>query len=94
MLHQLNCPSALKLPLSCSMLEPGAGSQGDYQKFMSQYASDFQKYMQGQGKGGAGDYQKYMSDFQQYMKGQGGSQGGDASQHVFVEVPRSLLIIS
>ena len=25
----------------------GAGSQGDYQKFMSQYASDFQKYMQG-----------------------------------------------
>ena len=40
---------------------------------MSQYGSDFEKYMQGQGKGGAGDYQKYMSDFQQYMKGQGGS---------------------
>ena len=34
--------------MSLSQLQPsGAGSQGDYQNFMSQYASDFQKYMQG-----------------------------------------------
>ncbi|CAE7721649.1 unnamed protein product, partial [Symbiodinium microadriaticum] len=51
--------------------------KGDYQKFMAQYAQDFQNYLQGQGKSanGNGDYQKYMSDFQQYMKGQGGSHG-------------------
>ena len=35
----------------------GHGGSGDYQKFMSQYASDFQKYMQGwaEGTGGCGE---------------------------------------
>ncbi|CAK9019888.1 unnamed protein product [Durusdinium trenchii] len=60
----------------------GAG----YQKYMAQYANDFQKYMQGQGKGGAqgGDYQKYMAqfanDFEKYLQGQG--KGGDYQKYM------------
>ncbi|CAK9018369.1 Uncharacterized protein SCF082_LOCUS14058 [Durusdinium trenchii] len=42
---------------------------------MSNYGKDFEKYMQGQGKGSqGGDYQKYMSkytgSYQKYMQGQ------------------------
>ena len=66
--------TALASPLDRCISHAG---KGDYQKFMAQYAQDFQNYLQGQGKSanGNGDYQKYMSDFQQYMKGQGGSHG-------------------
>ncbi|CAK9035815.1 unnamed protein product [Durusdinium trenchii] len=72
--------------------EDESAEGGGYQKYMSQYAGDYQKYMQGQGKGAqgggqGGDYKKYMSnygkDFEKYMQGQGkGSQGGDYQKYM------------
>jgi len=64
---------ALLLTLSIPALaqKQVAGGAGDY---TSQYAGDYQKYMQGQGQskgsqGGAGDYMsQYAADYQKYMQ--------------------------
>jgi len=65
-----------------------------YQKYMKQYAGDYQQYMNQGGQGGqqsqGADYQQYMKqyagDYQKYMNqgSQGGqqSQGGDYQQYM------------
>ena len=66
-----------------------AEQNSGYQQYMSKYAGDYQKYMQGQGKGAQGGaqggYDKYMSqyagDYQKYMQGQG-SKGGDYQKYM------------
>ena len=52
-----------------------SAAQGDYQKYMSQYAGDYEKYMHGGGgNGGSGDYEKY---YKKYMSQYGsGASGG------------------
>eukprot|EP00928_Gymnodinium_smaydae_P027717 TRINITY_DN2133_c0_g1_i3.p1 TRINITY_DN2133_c0_g1~~TRINITY_DN2133_c0_g1_i3.p1 ORF type:complete len:298 (+),score=85.97 TRINITY_DN2133_c0_g1_i3:111-896(+) len=84
-------PAADATPL---LAVPDAGSQvgskdagqGDYQKYMKQYAGDYMKYAnQGGSKGSSqqgGDYQQYMKQYAgDYMK-QGGSKGGDYQQYM------------